>query len=203
MAKLQSDDLTLEIKFNSFEDEWVGYEIKFYWKGEIIINDSILKRTGEWWGKRNYGTFMANDFEKDHLIETIRKVLETNKPEYWEPIEPDVKIAIYPEMFFPFLKSHWTLIDETNGEIKQSDEEKQEESKHPNDLITIIIFIDSYNFKDSNSYSAEGISLHLIAERQDLEKFVTDLEMEYSKLITTVSEGSTVPESTDPSEKEN
>jgi len=32
MAKLHSDDLTLEIKFIDFKEEWVEYEIKFYWK---------------------------------------------------------------------------------------------------------------------------------------------------------------------------
>lgn len=180
MAKLQSDNLILEIRFNSFEEQWVAYEIKFYWKDEIIVNDSILKRTG-WWGKRSHGTFLANDYEKDLLIETLRKVLETNKPDYWEPVEPDVKIAIYPEMFFPFLKSHWILIDEgTNEEIEQRENEKKEEGKHPEDLFTIIIFIDSYNFKNCEYYSGEGISLHMIITRKDLEKFVTELETEYN-----------------------
>lgn len=50
MAKLQSDCLTLDIKFMGFKDEWIEYEIKFYWKDEIIINDSLLKREGEYWG---------------------------------------------------------------------------------------------------------------------------------------------------------
>ncbi len=104
---------------------------------------------------------MANDFEKDYLIETIRKVLET---------------------FFPFLKSHWTLTEEMNEEIKQKEKEKPEEGKHPDDLFTIITFIDSYNFKNSGAYSGEGISLHLIVERKDLEKFVTELETEYRDL---------------------
>jgi hypothetical protein len=30
MAKLQSDCLTLDIKFMGFKDEWIEYEIKFY-----------------------------------------------------------------------------------------------------------------------------------------------------------------------------
>lgn len=177
MAKLQSDDLTLEIKFNSFENEWVNYEIKFYWKGDVIINDNILKRDGEWWCKRNYGTFLADDYEKDHLIKTIRQILETNKADYWEPLEPDVKIAVYPKEFFPFLKSHWTLID--NDEEEQIENEAQEKCE---DLFTVIIFIDSYSFKDSESYSGEGISLHMVVRRKDLEKFVADLEIEYNNL---------------------
>jgi len=179
MAKLQSHDLILEIKFNSFEAEWVAYEIKFCWKDAVIVNDGILKRTGEYWGKRPYGTFLANDYETDHLIETIRKVLDTNYPDYWEPVEPDIVIAIYPDMYFPFMKSHWVSIDD--GEMKQVEMEKTEKSKRP-DLFTVIAFIDTYNFENSGAYSGQGISLHMVVKRKDLETFITDLESEYKNL---------------------
>lgn len=177
MAKLQSGDLNLEIVFNSFGDEWIAYEIKFFWKDDIIVNDSILKRDSEWLGKRRYGTFMANDYEKDHLIEVMRKVLDTNEPDYWEPVEPDALIAIYPEMFFPFIKSHWVIIEE--GDVKQIEKEKPEKGKSPDDLFTIITFIDTFNLKNSDAYSGQGVSLHMIVKRKDLEKFVTELETEY------------------------
>lgn len=178
MAKLQSDNLILEIKLKPFEYEWVNYDIRFYWKDDIIINDNILKKEGEYWGKRSHGTFIANDYERDHLIDTIRKVLDTNEADYWEPLEPDAKIAIYPEKFFPFLKSHWVLVDD---EEKQENEklEKEKQDKHEDDLFTIMTFIDSYNFKGGSSYSEEGISLHMVVTRKDLEKFVADLEIEY------------------------
>lgn len=182
MAKLQSDNLILEIIFKPFEYEWINYEIMFCWKDDIIINDNILKKAGEYWGKRPYGTFMANDYERDHLIDTIRKVLDTNGPEYWEPLEPDAKIAIYPDEFFPFLKSHWTLVDEKDDETKQDENEKQEKDKNTDDLFTVIIFIDSYQFKGCVAYSGEGISLHMVVTRKDLEKFATDLEIEYSNI---------------------
>ena len=164
MAKLQSDGLTLDIKFMGFKDEWIEYEIKFYWNDDLIVNDSILKREGEYWGKRSTGAFLANDYQKDFLIETIRDILKTNEPEYWEPLEPDAIIAIYPGMFFPFLKSH--LI----------------EGKQPDDIFTIITFIDSYTFNNNKAYSGEGISLHLIVTREDMEKFADELEKEYRNL---------------------
>jgi hypothetical protein len=178
MAKLQSDHLALEIKFKSFEYEWINYDIIFYWKDDIIVNNSILKREGEWWKKRNYGTFIADDYEEDHLIDTIKEVLKTNKAEYWEPLEPDVTMAIYPNKFFPFLKCHWTLID--NDKEEQIENEIREIRE--DDLFTIITFIDSYGFKDETSYSGEGISLHMTVRREDLEKFVSDLEIEYNNL---------------------
>lgn len=175
MAKLQSGDLILEIKFSSFEPDWVAYEVKFSWKDDVIVNDNILKRTGEFWGKRSYGTFLANDYERDLLVDTIRKVLNTGEPDYWEPVEPDIVIAIYPDMYFPFMKSHWTLIYE--GDRKQEEMEPEK-----GNCFTIITFIDSYNFKDAGAYSGKGISLHLIVEREGLENFVTELESEFKSL---------------------
>lgn len=179
MAILKSDNLVLDIKFNSIEDSWIKYNIKFYWKDEIIIKDDILKRTG-WWNKRSYGTFLANDYEKDYLIETIKKALDTNNPQCWEPMEPDAKLAIYPEMFFPFLKTPYNLFEELEEERKRK---KEIHEVKDDDLFTVITFIDSYNFKDSCSYSGEGISLHLIVSRKDLEKFVADLQIEYDNII--------------------
>jgi hypothetical protein len=182
MAKLQSGDLNLDIKFMGFKDEWIEYEIKFYWKDEIIINDSLLKREGEYWGKRSTGAFLANDYQKDFLIGTIRDILRTNESEYWEPLEPDAIIAIYPGTFFPFMKSH--IIEEWIGEKEHEDNKKrkQKKSNQPDDIFTIITFIDSYTFKNNMAYSGEGISLHLIVTRKDLEKFADELEKEYQNL---------------------
>lgn len=114
------------------------------------------------------------DYQKDFLIGTIRDILQTNEPEYWEPLEPDALIAIYPGMFFPFLKSH--IIEE------ETEEKEQKKGKQPDDLFTIITFIDSYTFKNNRAYSGEGISLHLIVTRENLEKFANELEIEYRNL---------------------
>lgn len=176
MAKLQSGNLAFEIKFNRFEDEWVAYETRFTWQDDTIINNNILKGD-RWWYRRRYGTFLANDYKEDQLIETIKKVLDTNKPDYWEPVEPDAKIAIYPESYFPFLKDHWVTVDDTDGKIIQPEDTSKYE------LFTVIVFIDTYNFRDCDAYSSEGVSLHLIVARKDLEKFVTDLEAEYIEFL--------------------
>jgi hypothetical protein len=189
MAKLQSDNLTLEIKFDRFEEDWVAYEIRFLWKNDPIINDEVLKKN-RWWDRRKYGTFLADDYRKDYLIETLKKSLVTNGSEYWEPIEPDAKIAIYHERYFPFLKDNWVPVEETGEEIIQADEHQTKSEEHPEDdaqntskyeLFTIITFIDKYSFSECDVYSGEGISLHLIVTRKDLEKFVTDLETEYGE----------------------
>jgi len=184
MALLKSDLLSLEINFVGFEYGWVQYEIYFRWKNVPIINDNLLKGDGEYWGSRKTGSFLANEDDKDRLIDTISKVLETNEPEYWEPIDPDIIVAIYPEMYFPFLKSHYTLIDESENHKKKRQEReklKKELGGLPDDSFTIIVFIDAYNFKNSDAYYGEGISLHLIVDRVILENFKSDLSKEYSE----------------------
>jgi hypothetical protein len=125
---------------------------------------------------------LTNDYQKDFLIETIRDILQTNEPEYWEPLEPDATIAIYPSRFFPFLKSH--IIEKELGENEHDENESKEQNKgnQPDDIFTIITLIDSYTFKNNMAYSGEGISLHLIVTRKDLEKFVDELEKEYRNL---------------------
>ncbi len=184
MALLKSELLSLEINFVGFEYGWVQYEIYFKWENEPIINDNLLKRDGEYWSSRKTGSFLANEDEKDRLIDTISKVLETNEPEYWEPIDPDIIVAIYPEMYFPFLKSHYTLIDESEDHKKKRQEReklKKELGSLPDDSFTINVFIDAYNFKNSDAYYDEGISLHLIVDRVTLENFKSDLSKEYSE----------------------
>jgi hypothetical protein len=176
MAKLQSGDMSLEIKFNTFEPDWVAYEVGFYWKDSLIVNPAVLKETGRSRSKRSYGFFFGNDYERDLLINTIKKVLDTNQPDYWQPIEPDITIAIYPYMDFPFgIKSHLEFVNEEDRKV-------YEEIHAKGECFTIITLIDTYNFKDSGAYSGNGISLHLIAKRERLEKFVADLESEYQNL---------------------
>jgi len=79
-------------------------------------------------------------------------------------------------MDFPFgIKSHLEFVNEEDRKV-------YEEIQAKGECFTIITLIDTYNFKDSGAYSGNGISLHLIAKREALEKFVADLESEYQNL---------------------
>lgn len=183
MAKLSAESLTLEINFTGFKAGDVQYEIGFLFEGESMINDGLLKRRSDYWSSRKPGFFLANDYEKDCLIETIEKVLETNQPEYWEPFDPDVVIAIYPEMRFPFMKSHHELIWmslKMKKRVERREREKLEKGKLPDDPITLICFIDAYNFRNTTAYYGSGIALHLTVERKDLEAFCLELKKEYA-----------------------
>lgn len=171
MAILKSGNLSLHINFKKLEDDWIAYEMSFLWKDKPIINDDIFKK-GRWWDKRQYGTFLADDYKVDFLIDTLKKSIDTDNMQFWEPIEPDVKIAIYPNILFPFLKIDTTDISEV--EI----EEELSEGK----FFTLLIFVDVYNFEGCGAYSSEGVSLHMIVEKEDLIKFIADMEEEYNNM---------------------
>ena len=183
MAKLSAESLTLEINFTGFVAGDVQYEIGFLFEGESMINDALLKRWSDYWSSRRAGFFLARDYEKDYLIKTIEKVLETNEPEYWEPVDPDVIIAIYPDMHFPFLKLHreviWMSL-KMKEQVERREREKREMGKLPDDWITLICFIDAYNFRNTKAYYGSGIALHLTVERKDLEVFCLELKKEYA-----------------------
>jgi len=172
MAKLKSGHLTLEITYQEIDkEEWVQYEIRFLWQNEPIVNDALLKRQTEYWRKRKIGAFKANQYREDDLIATIEKVLISNEADYWEPLEPDVTIGIYPGRYFPFV--HVNTLQEQKIEI---------DSDSKDDVITIIVAVDMYNFQGSEAYYGESIALIMIPTRQALETFISELKQEYLQL---------------------
>ncbi len=60
----------------------------------------------------------------------------------------------------------------------------KEKGKSPDDSYTFTAFVDAYNFKDSDTYYGQGLSLQMIVNRSDLEQFVIDLEKEYKDFKT-------------------
>ncbi len=75
-------------------------------------------------------------------------------------------MTIYPEAYFPFVKSHWVRIDESEARQQEREERlqrKKELGKLPDDSYTVIIFVDVYNFKGVGEYHGEGVSLQMVA----------------------------------------
>ncbi|MCP4176437.1 MAG: hypothetical protein GY756_01615 [bacterium] len=185
MAKLYSGNLNLEINFTGFTAGEIDYEISFFWKEKPIVDDSILKREGSYWAKRKKGSFLASESDHDTLIYIFEKAMKENKSYTWEPSEPDVIIAIYPEKEFADLNIFPQNINIAEFH-KQCDSErileKQEKGDLPDDTFALIIFVDAYNFKNSQSYYGSGISLHMVVNRSDLEFFISTLNNEYTSL---------------------
>ena len=186
MAILKYEDLSLDFRYTGFDDKegWVQYQFYFLWQGEPIVRDEPLKRWGEYWGSRPEGAFLANDYRSDRFVPFLRKVLETGEPEHWEPMDPDVIVAVYPEGFFPFLESHRELVYES-FEAKQAQDArrklKEEKGKLPDDPFTFIAMVDVYNLQGSDAYYGQGLALHMVVPRIALEAFADELEKEYAE----------------------
>lgn len=184
MAKLSYGSLALEIKYKSYEAEWVVYDVGFLWQDKSLINDKILKRSGSFWKVREKGKFVAENYEFCELVPLLQNVLETDEPHYWEPLEPDMIVAVYPGLYFPFLRSHWQVAYERE-DVKEARQQREIEKfikeKLPDDLFQVICFIDNYNFKDGSGYSGDGIALHPKVFRKALEQFCIDLSAEYEE----------------------
>ncbi len=183
MAKLQSGKLALEIKYKDFVFGEITYEIAFLWNGESMINDAVLKRSSEWWASRKSGTFLFSNEPDDAFLNLIERAIETDEPVHWEPIEPDIKLAIYPEFYFPLIDKAWDILrrDEKlqahRMAIKQA---KKEQGKQPFDTFALVVFVDTYNF-DEGGYSDQGLALQIATERRHLEEFHKQLKAEYLK----------------------
>lgn len=168
MATLRSGDLSWEISFAGYPWEWVEYRCTFRWQETHLLNDRILRRDSDYRKERPEGSLLALDDKKDTLIPLLQSVLKTNRPNYWEPIEPDIMIGVYPEMYFPFLKGQERVFPEAG---KKPSEE--------NPFITLIVFADTRNFAGGDTYGPNGISLHMTVRRDALEAFVEELKREY------------------------
>jgi hypothetical protein len=184
MAVLQYKDLSFDFRFTGFRHDWVQYQFYFLWQNEPLIGDTQLKRWSGYWNDRPAGAFLANEYNQDTFLPFLKQALASSDACYWEPTEPDILIALYPEQIFPFLKPNELILYESE-ELTEAREErkwlKAAKGALPDDLFTFIVFVDAYNFKDAESYYGQGLALHMVVERRQLEKFTADLEQEYQQ----------------------
>ena len=184
MAKLTCYQLTLEVRFREFDENcWLQYEMSFLWEGQPIVDDGLLKRSPAGWANRTYGTFKANEFDCDSLLPLLKRVLDENLEDYWEPAEPDVVLAFYPEREFPFLPSHSTSIFEADHIIRERAEREAAKraagGRLPDDLMTVVAFVDGYNWQNCCAYPGSGLALVLRSCRGDVQQFHDELSQEY------------------------
>lgn len=116
----------------------------------------------------------------------MQKALETDEPDYWEPTEPDVVIAFYPEVPFSMLPSRARSIYEAEH-IKHERETRElrkqaNGGKLPDDTITMIAMVDAYNWRGCSAYSGQGYALVMSPTRASLERFRDQLSAEWESL---------------------
>jgi len=189
MAILASGNLSIEFFIDTIDKyNYTHYEIILKYGNHDLINPRILFRyTSYFDGKKSKGIWTDVDQNTgDTFIPFLENVLATNQPSYWQgDYPPDIVIAIYPEMFFPFIQEKWEIVyEKPEAREKRVEREnlKTEKGVLPDDLIQVICFVDSHNFIDSEAYSGNGAALHLTVERVELESFLSQLKNEYHSL---------------------
>lgn len=78
--------------------------------------------------------------------------------------------------------------------VERRQREKLEKGKLPDDWITLVCFIDAYNFRNTEAYYGSGIALHLTVTRKDLEAFCLALKKEYAHFKEVFKPGEYKPE---------
>jgi hypothetical protein len=184
MAVLQSGNLSFDFQFADFDAGYIKYKLCFLWRDEPIINEEVLKRGTEYRSNLPKGGFVADEFRQDYFVPFLRRILENDKADYWQSLDPDIVVAIYPDEYFPFLKSHWVLLHESEEQQQKREaqlQRKKELGKLPDDSYTVIVFVDAYNFKGEGVYQGDGFSLQMIVNRTSLEAFADALAREYEE----------------------
>ena len=101
MAILQHNDLAFELRFLDYEDgDFLLYEIGFLCRDEPLLNPATLPAQPT----VRTGYFIASENIGDRFIAFLDWVLENDKPDCWEPLEEEVRIALAPGYSFPFSK---------------------------------------------------------------------------------------------------
>ena len=188
MAILRDDQLSLEFVFKEVDDcLWLQYELYFRWDDHDVFHDELLKRSPIGWAGRTKNALMANEHQEDSFLPILEKAVDALEPLCWEPSEPDIKIAFYPEQSFPFIPNRYKEIYVSDYCLRQREERRLRKARNngrlPDDVITMIVFADSYNFKDCGVYCGSGFGMFLSPTRAQLSTFYTELKCEYDAFV--------------------
>jgi hypothetical protein len=183
MAILSTDDFSFEFRYRDYADSWLYYEICFQLRGEPILNDSVIKRTGLYWQDRRDGTIIVKEWKQDGLIPVLKKALNGREACCWKPSELNLILGMYPDCFFPdfYNKARVTYLDpKMQAEYDAQEKEKIEKGILP-DYILFMLMIDTHAFSGGETFSGQGLSLSVICHRNELEPFLKSLESEYQE----------------------
>lgn len=184
MAKLQSDGFVLEMTLRCDGTAGVVYDLTFTWKGIPIVNDEVIKRENDWWGRAKPSSFFFTEYGEVKPVQFFRNMLHAIKSDYFEPMDPDIRITIHPIHAFPEDRSR--LLWEADH-VKKAREEREKLKKAlgklPDDVFQIEFFLDTYNFKECGAYSGDGIGFNFLVDRTALEAFVDQLEAERENIV--------------------
>ncbi|NUO07292.1 MAG: hypothetical protein HUU08_01200 [Candidatus Brocadia sp.] len=184
MAILKSENLELDMSLRWDNIEGIVYDLVFKWRGIPIVNDSIIKRGNDWWSQAKPSGFFFTEYAKLRPVAFFKKMLDSQKSDYIEPIDPDIRITVHPIHALPEDRS--SVMWEAEHIKRQREERerlKRELGKLPDDLFEIIFFLDTYNFKGCAAYSGDGISFNFLVIRTEFENFIRQLDQERQSMV--------------------
>ena len=173
MAILQHNDLAFELRFLDYEDgDFLLYEIGFLCRDEPLLNPATLPAQPT----VRTGYFIASENIGDRFIAFLDWVLENDKPDYWEPLEEEVRIALAPGYSFPFSSDY--LDGPGAGERNDANGNPLPRplwafsGGQPGDMFTLLA-------RKNYHYGGQGAALAMNASRADLLAFSRTLKAEY------------------------
>ncbi|MDT8391994.1 MAG: hypothetical protein RRC34_15950 [Lentisphaeria bacterium] len=177
MPKLESEQLTWTIRYHNANSDWYYYRMTLHWQGQPVINPSIRYPSDDGIPRDEFG-ICQNDY--DGLRELFDRALSTNKPCAWDSLEPATRIAIYPGTMWPFCPERWECNDQQPIEdLIEWERRRFVEAASPNGVWTVMILIDSENFRNADLVTGDGLVLTLSTERQEIERFRREIEIEH------------------------
>lgn len=188
MAMLRDNDLSLEFIFKEVDEcLWLKYEVYFRWKDQYVFRDGLLKRSPSGWAGRSEGALCANEYDGDSFLPVLEKAIDALEPVCWEPTEPNMMIAFYPDQRFPFIPDREKEIYFADHILKQSEKRRKRKAANngrlPDDVVTTIVYVDAYNLKGCSPYYGTGFTMILAPTRENLAKFYQELKCEYEKFV--------------------
>lgn len=188
MATLRDNGLSFEFVFKEVDDSlWVKYELFFRWENQYVFRDDLLKRSPLGWAGRSEGALCANEYDGDSFLPVLEEAIDAIAPICWEPTEPDMMIAFYPDQYFPFIPDRRKEIYAAEHILKKRDERRKRKEANngrlPDDVVTMVVYTDAYNFKDCSPYYGTGFAMVLSPTRVDLAIFLESLKREYDDFV--------------------
>lgn len=187
MAVLRDSGLSFEFVFKTVDEcLWLKYEMFFRWDDQYVFRNDLLKRRPAGWADRSEGALMANEFDGDSFLPVLERTLTAKEPLWWEPTEPDVLIAFYPDQRFPMIPDT-RPVGYADRILRQMEERRSRKEACggilPDDPVTMIVYVDAYNFRGCSPYYGSGFAMVMTPSREQLGEFHRALKREYDAFV--------------------
>lgn len=184
MATLNGENnLSVEIRYHDFpgeEYDWIQYLLFFRHNGKPIVRESDLKQDAKWHENRPPDALWIEDDGADFILPMVRMALNTNVPVYFEMLEEDLTLSIFPSRYHPRLhissKNYCCSREEA---LQQTAEIQANYDRYSPAHYDFIFEFHTRIFSDDSPFASNGLLFRITAKRQEVERFNEELTDEY------------------------